>query len=143
MVTADSKSVKNAGAACEKGYDAGKKISGIKVRLAVGAGGPPHAMKATTADATDRDEALGALRAYTPNLTRAVKVLCDGGCSGEKLANAVRKLMEAEVEVIKRNERRKFAVMPKRRIVERSFAWLEKRRRLWKTASESSATRCK
>jgi transposase len=51
--------------------------------------------------------------------------------------------MEAEVEVIKRNEQHKFAVLPKRWIVERSFAWLEKHRRLWKTASESSATRCK
>jgi transposase len=61
-----------------------------------------------------------------------VKVLCDGGYRGEKFTGAVKKLMEAEVEVIKRNEQHKFAVMPKRWIVERSFAWLEKYRRLWK-----------
>jgi transposase len=110
----------------------GKKISGIKLHLAVDTGGLPHAMKATTADATDRDGALGALRTYAPNLTRVVKVLCDGGYSGEKFADAVRKLMEAEVEVITRNEQHKFAVLPRRRIVERSFARLEKHRRLWK-----------
>jgi transposase len=127
MVIADSKSVKNAGTACEEGYDAGKKISGIKLHPAVDTGGPPYAMKVTTADVTGWDGALGALRAYAPNLTRVVKVLCDGG---EKLAGAVRKLME--VDVIKRNEQRKFAVLPKRRIVERSFAWLEKYRHLWK-----------
>jgi transposase len=86
----------------------------------------------TTADASDRDGALEALRAYRPNLTKAVKALCDGGYSGEKFAGAAGKLLEAEVEVIKRNEQHKFAVLPKRWIVERSFAWLEKYRRLWK-----------
>jgi transposase len=60
------------------------------------------------------------------------KVLCNGGYSGEKFAGAVRKLMEAEVEVIKRNEQYEFAVLPRRRIVGRSFAWLEKYRRFWK-----------
>jgi transposase len=89
MVIADSKSVKNVDTACEKGYDAGEKISGIKLHLAVDTGGLPPAMKVTTADVTDRDGALGALRAYAPNLTRAVKVLCDGGYSGEKFADAM------------------------------------------------------
>jgi transposase len=42
--------------------------------------------------------------------------------------------MEAEVEVIKRNEQHKFAVLPKRWIVERSFTRLEKYRRLWKNS---------
>jgi transposase len=119
MVIADSKSMKNVDTACEKGYDAGEKISGIKLPLAVDTGGLPHAMKVTTEDVTDRDGALEALQAYTPNLTGVVKVLCDGGYSGKKFADAVRKLMEAEVEVIKRNEQHKFAVLPRRRIVER------------------------
>jgi transposase len=110
----------------------GKKISSIKVHLVVDTDGLPHAMKVTTADVTDRDGALEALRAYTPNLTRVIKVLCDGGYCGEKFAASVSKLMEAEVEMIKRNEQHKFAVLPKRWIVERSFARLEKHRRLWK-----------
>jgi hypothetical protein len=39
MVIADSKSVKNADTAGEKGYDAGKKISEVKLHLAVDTGG--------------------------------------------------------------------------------------------------------
>jgi transposase len=38
----------------------------------------------------------------------------------------------AEVEVVKRNELHRFAVLPKRWVVERTFGWLEKYRRLWK-----------
>ncbi len=56
----------------------------------------------------------------------------DGGYSGENFANAVKDLIGAQVEVAKRNALNKFAVMPKRWIVERSFGWLEKCRRLWK-----------
>ena len=40
--------------------------------------------------------------------------------------------MNADVEVAKRNELHTFVVIPKRWVVERSFAWLEKCRRLWK-----------
>ena len=41
-------------------------------------------------------------------------------------------LLGASVEVVKRNELHAFVVLPKRWVVERSFAWLEKCRRLWK-----------
>lgn len=59
-------------------------------------------------------------------------VLVDGGYTGEKFAQSVKRLVGAEVEVAKRNELHTFAVIPKRWVVERSFAWLEKCRRLWK-----------
>ena len=59
-------------------------------------------------------------------------VLVDGGYTGEKFAQSVKRLIGAEVEVAKRNELHTFAVIPKRWVVERSFAWLEKCRRLWK-----------
>jgi transposase len=110
----------------------GKKISGVKLHLAVDTCGLPHAIKVTTAGVSDREGALEMLRAYAPNLSKVTKVLCDGGYSGENFANAVMKLIEAEVEVVKRNELHKFVVLPKRWIVERTFAWLEKYRRLWK-----------
>jgi transposase len=44
----------------------------------------------------------------------------------------LRALIGAEVEVVKRNEPHRFAVLPKRWVVERTFGWLEKYRRLWK-----------
>jgi transposase len=80
------------------------------------------------------------IRKSVPNLTRVVKVLCDSGYSGENFANAVKRLIDAEVEVVKRNELHKFVVIPKRWVVERTFAWLEKFRRLWKNCERKLHT---
>jgi len=66
---------------------------------------------------------------YLPNLK---KLLCDGGYTGEDFAKKIKTLTGAEVEVVKRPEMHKFVVIPKRWIVERSFGWLDKCRRLWK-----------
>ena len=60
------------------------------------------------------------------------KVLCDGGYTGEAFATKIKALTGADVEIAKRSELHKFVVMPKRWIVERSFGWLDKCRRLWK-----------
>ena len=60
------------------------------------------------------------------------KILVDGGYTGENFANAIRALSGADVEVVKRNDLHTFTVLPKRWIVERSFAWIDKCRRLWK-----------
>ncbi|HCJ6492457.1 TPA: transposase, partial [Acinetobacter baumannii] len=49
---------------------------------------------------------------------------------------AVKNLIRARVEVAKRSELHKFAVIPQRWVVERSFAWLEKCRRLWKNCEK-------
>ena len=66
------------------------------------------------------------------HLSLVKKLLVDGGYTGENFANEIKTLSGAEVEVVKRNELHTFAVLPKRWIVERSFAWLDKYRRLWK-----------
>ena len=54
----DSKSIKNADTAEEKGYDAGKKVSGIKLHIAVDTIGLPHAIYISCANVTDRDGAV-------------------------------------------------------------------------------------
>jgi len=61
-----------------------------------------------------------------------LKVLCDGGYTGEEFATKIKELTGAEVEVAKRSELHKFAVIPKRWVVERTFGWLDKCRLLWK-----------
>lgn len=98
--------------------------------------GLPHAIMLTTADVTDRAGAIDMVRYYcseTDNLNAVQKVLVDGGYTGDNFANAIKeKLPNAEVEVVKRNELHTFVVLPKRWIVERSFGWLDKCRRLWK-----------
>lgn len=119
---------------------AGKKISGIKIHLGVDILGLPNSLHVTTANVTDRDGALEMLKTYAPNLSKILKVLCDGGYTGEPFANAVRVLLNAVVEVAKRNELHKFAVIPKRWIVERSFSWLDNCRRLWKNCERKLHT---
>ena len=71
------------------------------------------------------------LGAYAPHLSEVTKALVDGGYTGEKFSLAVEAIIGAEVEVAKRNELHTFAVIPKRWVVERTFGWLEKCRRLW------------
>ena len=75
---ADAQSVKNTDTAEEKGYDAGKKVSGIKRHIAVDTQGLPHALAVTTADVTDRDGALEAIDRSKPNLELVESILVDG-----------------------------------------------------------------
>jgi transposase len=136
----DAQSVKNTDTAEHKGYDAGKKVSGIKRHIAVDTQGLPHAIHVTTANVTDRTGALEAFALHQEDLGKVQTVLVDGGYTGEPFADAVKKLLGASVEVVKRNELHTFAVLPKRWVVERSFAWLEKCRRLWKNCERKLTT---
>ena len=63
-----------------------------------------------------------------------------GGYTGEKFATEIKQKLGATVEVVKRNELHTFVVLPKRWIVERSFGWLEKCRRLWKNCERKLNT---
>ncbi len=86
----------------------------------------------TTAEVTDRQGALNAIGQHAENLSAVSIVLTDGGYTGQPFADAVLTLIGAEVHVVKRSDLHTFSVIPKRWVVERSFAWLEKCRRLWK-----------
>ena len=135
--------MKNTDTAEEKGYDAGKKVSGIKRHIAVDTQGLPHAIAVTTADVTDRDGALEAIDRCKPNLKRVESLLVDGGYTGQSFADSVMKRIKATVQVVKRNELHVFVVLPKRWIVERSFAWLENAAAYGRTANASSIPVCK
>jgi transposase len=128
----DAQSVKNTDTAEEKGCDAGKKISGIKRHIAVDTQGLPHAIHITTANVTDRTGALATFEINKENLSEVRNILVNGGYTGENFANSVKDLLGASVQIAKRNELHTFKVIPQRWVVERSFAWLEKCRRLWK-----------
>ena len=62
-------------------------------------------------------------------ITHSRKIYADGGHTGKLLAWS-RAMFGWIIEVVKRNESRKFVVLPKRWIVERTFAWLAHCRRL-------------
>ena len=86
-------------------------------------------MHITKADVTDRNGAIEMFITTSDNLTKVQNMLVDSGYSGEKFAGAVKK-----------SDLHTFKVMPKRWIVERTFAWLEKNRRLWKNCERKLST---
>ena len=134
--------MKNSDTAGQKGYDAGKKVSGIKRHIAVDTQGFPHAIAVTTAEVTDRKGALQALARCKPALKRVQGLLCDSGYTGKPFAKGVRDILgeKVTVQIAKRSELHTFKVIPKRWVVERSFAWLEKNRRLWKNCERKLNT---
>lgn len=134
--------MKNTDSARQKGYDAGKKVSGIKRHIAVDTQGFPHAVAVTTANVTDRQGALQALKRGQPNLSRVASVLADSAYVGQPFATGVQEILgeHVSVQIIKRSEGAGFKVLPQRWIVERSFAWLEKNRRLWKNCERKLNT---
>ena len=137
----DARSVKNTDTAESKGYDMGKKVSGIKRTIAVDdTQGLPHVTGVNTANVTDRKAAIEAFETHKDDLKKVETVLSDGGYTGESFAKSIRESIDAKVEVAKRSELHKFAVIPKRWIVERSFAWIEKCRRLWKNCERKLST---
>jgi transposase len=115
-------------------------VSGIKRHIAVDTQGLPHAMWVTTAEVTDRAGALAMFDRSKSSLSKVINVLADGGYTGAPFADGVKQRLGASVEIAKRNELHTFAVMPKRWVVERSFAWLEKCRRLWKNCERKLET---
>lgn len=128
----DSQSVKTALAQECVGYDAGKKVKGRKRHLLVDTQGLVISVKVTSASMTDRGGACELLR-HTDPLKRARlrRVYADQGYSG-KLREWTKKKLGIELEVVRRQQRGVFQVLPKRWIVERTFAWLVNFRRLAK-----------
>lgn len=115
-------------------------MSGIKRHLSVDTQGLPHTVHVTTANITDRNGTLEAFSLYQNQLSDVKNVLADGGYSGEAFASAVKEVLGSSVEIAKRNLLHTFAVIPKRWVVERSFGWLEKARRLWKNCERKLST---
>jgi transposase len=70
------------------------------------------------------------------------KLFADGGYAGEKLTTAVAHIEALAIEIVKRSDQAKgFVILPRRWIVERTFAWLNRYRRLakdWKASIASS-----
>ena len=70
-----------------------------------------------------------------------MKLYADSGYQGAKFQQGLRRVCHLiEVEILKRSDIGKFVVLPKRWVVERSFAWLEKCRRLWKNCERKLNT---
>lgn len=79
----------------------------------------------------DRAGARAVLMRLFCRIDTIVKVFVDAGYTG-KLIGWAKAMFDYDVEVVKRSEQHKFVVLPKRWIVERTFAWLNWSRRLSK-----------
>jgi transposase len=73
--------------------------------------------------------------------SRVARQLADAGYAGAWFEQQVWHILSAQVKIAKRNELRKFVVILKRWVVERSFAGLEKCPRLWKNCERKLHTR--
>ena len=136
----DAQSVPNASSAEMKGYDAGKQISGIKRHIAVDTNGLPHAIHITAANGTDRGGAITMIEKTRQNMGLVRTMLADGGYTGTSFQETIKALIGADVVIAKRNELHTFVVIPQRWVVERSFSWLEKCRRLWRNCERLIAS---
>ena len=114
-----------------RGYDAGKKIKGRKRHIAVDTEGNLLAVVVHSAGIQDRVAARAVLMRLFCTFDTITKVFVDGGYTG-KLIGWAKEMFGYNVEVVKRNELHKFQILPKRWIVERTFAWLNWSRRLSK-----------
>jgi putative transposase len=125
----DAQSVKNTLVSSEnKGFDAGKLIKGIKRHIIVDSLGLLLAVVIQNASVQDRDGAQSVIENMKENWIRIIKLFADGGYSG-KLIEKVKLLFNIDVEIIKRSEMHTFKILPKRWIVERTFAWIDTNRR--------------
>ena len=91
----------------------------------------------TTAEVSEGTGVLEMRGAYAAKLAKVVKVMCDGGYTGENFAGAVMALLNVEMEIVTGNELHTFVVLPKRWMVEGSLGWLEHFRRLWKNCERT------
>ena len=82
------------------------------------------------ANVQDRDGARRLLRNTARRFPSIVKIFADAGYRGPKMAKVVADTGTWELEIVKRTELHKFVVLPKRWIVERTFAWISRNRRL-------------
>lgn len=127
----DSQSVKSSETSDERGYDAGKKIKGRKRHILVDTMGLVLLVMVLPANIQDRDAARQLLAAFFRQKTprRIRHIWADGGYAGT-LLHWAQHWWRCTIQIVKRSQLHAFKVLPRRWVVERTFGWLGRSRRL-------------
>ena len=129
----DSQSVKTTEAGGPRGFDAGKKIKGRKRHIITDTGGRLVGAIVHGAEVQDRDGAVPLLASIRSSFPWLRHVFADAGYAGAKLETALAKLGRWTVEIVRRPQGTEcFTLLPRRWVVERTIAWLNRNRRLAK-----------
>ncbi|MFB8171468.1 IS5 family transposase [Kitasatospora purpeofusca] len=128
----DAQSVKGAASvpAATRGFDGGKKVNGRKRHIVVDTLGLLLRVMVTAASVTDREAGRTLLARLCERHWRITLVWADGGYTG-RLVDLARDVLGLALSVVRRSDDTTgFVVLPKRWLVERTFAWLMRSRRL-------------
>jgi putative transposase len=111
-----------------RGFDAGKKISGVKRHIIVDTLGLVLCVFIHSASIQDRVGAVLVIEKLVYKWKKIIKIFADGGYMGTLIEKTQSKF-NITIEIIRRSDLTQFKVLPKRWIVERTFAWLDTNRR--------------
>src|ERR1700691_5844187 len=115
------------------GYDPGKKIKGKKRHISVDTEGLLLCAIVHAADIQDRDGGIMLMSTMFGLFPFLLKLYADSGYQGPKFRQGLQRVCRRiNVEIVKRSDLEKFVVLPRRWVVERSIAWLNRCRRLAK-----------
>jgi putative transposase len=123
------------------GYDAGKRVKGRKIHALVDAEGLPLRVVVHSAGLQDRDGAALVLNRIRTRFPWLQLVWADAGYDARQVKAAVAAIPVLGMEIVRRNDNvRGFKVQPRRWVVERTFAWIGRNRRLAKDYENLATT---